>query len=341
MGCPCHDKCGTPKQGTDNSKQKLKQKVKINSTVNTNIKHEEKIKIEINQNSKNTDDNNSQINISYPDLDEKPIYQEPVLKPYKEDYILKVEKFMKENEIQDDFYEKNDEENDDKLYLELKRNEKKELEKIFSNLRINYERDNFQKEKLNLIFDKELVSSFIAQENSKQIIKKKIIKEIEKIESNKEKFEINHLTALVVGKEGIDKKSLIQYMLKLDSLEINNAEKKDFVVFESKKVPYLRLIKYRPIGYGENDSAEVITKETVNYIKEQNKANNYNNFVHCIWYCFKGAKLEDLEIEYLTQLKNAYREVEIPVILINLNNYEKDSKKNWKRQFRKKKIKKY
>ena len=355
MGCSCYYICQKEKKGASISKQQPKVN-KINSTMNNNnnIKPETNINYQLNQDNKNNDENkfsskndlqikeikSYDANISYPDLDEKPKYPDPILKPIKKrepkkDYILKVEKFMEENEIQDDFYEKNDEENDDKLYLELKRDEKKELKKIFDNLKKNYGKNIFQKEKLNLTLDKKLISSFIEIENSKQIIRKKIIKEIEIIENDKEKYKIDHLTTLVVGKGGIDKKSLIKYMLKLDSLEINNSEKKDFVVFESKKVPYLRLIKYRPIGYGDNDSAEVITKETVEYIKKQSKENTYNNFVHCIWYCCKGNRLEDLEIEYLKQLRMAYLEVQIPVILINLNNIEKESIEKWKKAIQK------
>ena len=355
MGCSCYYICQKEKKGASISKQQPKVN-KINSTMNNNnnIKPETNINYQLNQDNKNNDENkfsskndlqikeikSYDANISYPDLDEKPKYPDPILKPIKKrepkkDYILKVEKFMEENEIQDDFYEKNDEENDDKLYLELKRDEKKELKKIFDNLKKNYGKNIFQKEKLNLTLDKKLISSFIEIENSKQIIRKKIIKEIEIIENDKEKYKIDHLTTLVVGKGGIDKKSLIKYMLKLDSLEMNNSEKKDFVVFESKKVPYLRLIKYRPIGYGDNDSAEVITKETVEYIKKQSKENTYNNFVHCIWYCCKGNRLEDLEIEYLKQLRMAYLEVQIPVILINLNNIEKESIEKWKKAIQK------
>ena len=75
---------------------------------------------------------------------------------------------MEENEILDNFYEKNDEENDDKLYLELKRDEKKELKKIFDNLKKNYGKNIFQKEKLNLTLDKKLIYSLIEIENSKQ-----------------------------------------------------------------------------------------------------------------------------------------------------------------------------
>ena len=355
MGCSCYYICQKEKKGASISKQQPKVN-KINSTMNNNnnIKPETNINYQLNQDNKNNDENkfsskndlqikeikSYDANISYPDLDEKPKYPDPILKPIKKrepkkDYILKVEKFMEENEIQDDFYEKNDEENDDKLYLELKSDEKKELKKIFDNLKKNYGKNIFQKEKLNLTLDKKLISSFIEIENSKQIIRKKIIKEIEIIENDKEKYKIDHLTTLVVGKGGIDKKSLIKYMLKLDSLEMNNSEKKDFVVFESKKVPYLRLIKYRPIGYGDNDSAEVITKETVEYIKKQSKENTYNNFVHCIWYCCKGNRLEDLEIEYLKQLRMAYLEVQIPVILINLNNIEKESIEKWKKAIQK------
>ena len=289
-----------------------------------------------NQKEKNVDKNNFSLqnnsqseknddNIYYPEFsEEKPKYSYSIIYPVK----ITNKDYIPENENKE-------EENDDKIYIELKKYEKGELKKIFLNLKDNYEKNNLQKEKLNLTLDMNLVSSLIEQENTELIMKKKIIKEIEEIKNEKEKYKIDHLTALIVGKRKIDKKSLIKYMLKLDDSKINKVvekcAKKYFPLFESKKVPYLRLIKYRPIGYGENNSVEVIAKETVEYIKKQSQKKDYNNFVHCIWYCCKGAKLEDLEIEYLKQLKKAYIEVPIPVILINLNNFEKDSREKWEK----------
>ena len=61
--------------------------------------------------------------------------------------------------------------------------------------------------------------------------------------------------------------------------------------------------------------------KAVEYIKEQTKKTNYNDFIHCIWYIIKGQRAEDGEIKYLKELKKAYINVHIPLVIIYLNEY--------------------
>ena len=65
------------------------------------------------------------------------------------------------------------------------------------------------------------------------------------------------------------------------------------------------------------------TKETIDYISRQNKKGSYNDFVHCIWYCVIRNRMESLEDEYLLKLRNSYSNVNMPIILIYLNEYSK------------------
>ena len=132
-------------------------------------------------------------------------------------------------------------------------------------------------------------------------------------------------------KRNIGKNSLIKYMLKLDDSDLKKVPKKDFRAYQSDSIPYLRLIKYKGIGYGELNDVERIKKKTLEYIKEQTKKTNYNDFIHCIWYIIKGQRAEDGEIKYLKELKKAYINVHIPLVIIYLNEYGDGKIKKWKK----------
>ena len=126
-------------------------------------------------------------------------------------------------------------------------------------------------------------------------------------------------------------------MLELEDIQLNSekgGKKKDFQAFQSPKIPYLRLVKYKGIGLGEKNSVETVTNQTINYIKRQNQKGSYNDFVHCIWYCVTGTRMEDPEDEYLIKLRNAYPNVNMPIILIYLNEYSKKKFMIWKRELK-------
>lgn len=41
-----------------------------------------------------------------------------------------------------------------------------------------------------------------------------------------------------------------------------------------------------------------------------------NNFVHCFWYCITGARFEQAEIDLLKDLRNSYKDNNIPIIFV-------------------------
>ena len=250
-----------------------------------------------------------------------------------------VENFMKENKIQDEFSENENNDNTNKTYKELKKYEIEQLKKIFYENKDTFKENNLNQNNLILNFDTNLISNIIENENTTKVFKNKIIKEIEIIKSDEKKYGIDHLTILLVGKTKVGKKSLIKYMLKLGDSQLKKeagGTKRDFQAFQSSKIPYLRLVKYKGIGLGKDNDAEIVTKQTIDYIKRQNKKPSYNDFVHCIWYCVTGTRMEFLEEEYLKKLRNAYSSVNMPIILIYLDEYSKQKISDMEEKIKKK-----
>ena len=259
----------------------------------------------------------------------------PNFKPMDIEVFSDVDKFMKENKIQDDYNDKDEYEN--KTYKELKKYEKEKLKKIFMDNKENFEKSNLDKKNLIINVNSNLISNFINNENTKSAFKNLIIKEIEIIKSDEKKYKIDHLTILLVGKTKVGKKSLIKYMLKLDDSQLNSkrAEKKeDFKAFQNPKIPHLRLVKYKGIGLGKENDAENIKNQTIDYINKQMRKGGYNDFVHCIWYCISGTRMEPKEDEYLLKLRNVYSNVDMPIIIIYLNEYKQSKVKEMKEKIK-------
>ena len=251
-----------------------------------------------------------------------------------------LDSFIEKTQIQDSFFENNIYNNGP--YSELKKSEKKDLEEQFEKLSKIYEKDFLKKEKPKLEVDINLINNIITNEDSNNVYKNKIIKEINSIKEDKEnkKYKIEYLTILLCGRIKVGKTTLIQYMLKLDDDQIKNVnENEDFVEYSSKRISHLKLIEFKGIGYDEKDKPEAISKKAIDFIRERNKSNNYNDFIHCIWYCISGARLEDLEEDVLNKLKEVYKDSEIPIILVFTNTIDEDLAKEMKDYFLSKGIK--
>ena len=234
-----------------------------------------------------------------------------------------LDSFISKPEIIDSFFE-NKYYNDDAPYSELKKLEKNELIKQFDNLSKKYKKDFLNKEKPILNLDTNLIENIINNEDTKNVYKNKIIKEINDIKNDKENenYKIEYLTILIIGRKKVGKSTLIKYMLKLNNNEIENKNENksdDFVVYKSNRITHLRLIEFKGMGYDKNNNPEAISVKAKNFIKERNKSKNYNDFIHCIWYCISGTRLEDLEFDVLNILKKAYKDNEIPIILVYTN----------------------
>ena len=238
------------------------------------------------------------------------------------DYI-ELNNFMNEKNIQIYLSEKK-EENKDKAFQNLKEFEFKELQKIFNEKYNNYITD-FQKEKINIKLEQNLIDTILKNENSSNVYKQKIKDQILSIKSNDQSYQIKYLKILLVGRKGVGKTTLINYILNLKENKINHYSKDNFVIYENEEVPYLKLVKFRGIGLDKFSNPETIGNEALNYIRTEinkKKNGNYNDFFHCIWYCISNTRFEEPEKKVLIKLSEVYNDKTIPIIIVYTQNID-------------------
>ena len=161
--------------------------------------------------------------------------------------------------------------------------------------------------------ENELIRIISNEENTNRL-KEIIIEHIEKIKQNDDMFKIKNLSILIVGRKGVGKTLLIEYILG-NNCNREEASNENFQIFTNSQCPYLRLIEFKGIGLGKNNPEEIKNK-AIKYIKQQEDYNDYNNIIHCIWYCISDDRFEDSEITLLRKLKKVYNNNNIPIIVI-------------------------
>ena len=76
------------------------------------------------------------------------------------------------------------------------------------------------------------------------------------------------------------------------------------------------MVDTRGIELSVNYGPSEVNKQCKLFISNQLKTNDINNFVHCIWYCITGNRLEECEITLLNSLRNSYQNNKIPLIMV-------------------------
>jgi plasmid rolling circle replication initiator protein Rep len=92
------------------------------------------------------------------------------------------------------------------------------------------------------------------------------------------------------------------------------------------KVPYLKLVEFKGIGFDINCDPKRVEEDAFNYIQNEIKNNNkngdYNDFFHCIWYCISGTRFEESEKSVLLKLSQVYNDKTIPIIIVYTQNID-------------------
>ena len=194
----------------------------------------------------------------------------------------------------------------EKYYISQKREFQRQMTQYLQNQNINF---------VNL-----LTKQIIDNEGGRKILTGKIKNEIENIKMNKEVINIEYLTILLLGITGTGKSCLINNLLfngkevaKENRMDIGTKEIKPY---QSKTVPYLRLVDSRGIELEKAHNINAIGIMANEFINEQFGTKNINNFVHCIWYCISSDRFQKLERSFVNNLIKTLKISKIPVIIV-------------------------
>ena len=178
----------------------------------------------------------------------------------------------------------------------------------------------------NLNFVNLLTSQIITNENGTKLMKQKIKSEIENVENKEDaQFKISNLTVLILGQSGTGKSTLVNNIL-FDGKEVAKENAVDigttaFIApYKNPKVPYLQLVDSRGIQLDNAWSINNIGDTVSNFIREKLAQTNFNDFVHCIWYCVKNQHFVDIEKNLLEDINKITTQEDgtkkIPVIIV-------------------------
>ena len=186
-------------------------------------------------------------------------------------------------------------------------------------------------------FCKEDISKFDANKINKLIID--LVKE-EKIvdytlhqlnlimEEIKDKIkDVEHLNIILVGPSGVGKSTLINAILELKTQTLTgfgNPQTQNIEFHTSDKIPFLRLADSKGIEKNESSGVDAVYNSIKDFIKLQIETRDPDKYIHCIWYCWTGTRLEDTEVQILKKLSEQYTLETLPIIIVYTNAIDPD-----------------
>ena len=169
-------------------------------------------------------------------------------------------------------------------------------------------------------FDQKKIKIFINNFLKNEKIPKFILNYlIELIDLNKPETKVEHLNILLVGPSGVGKSTLVSSILDVEVKagfgcpQTNNIES-----FESENIPFLRLFDSRGIEksiHGVKETFDSIK----NFIQKQIENKDSDKYIHIIWYCWTGTRLEGSELDFLKKLSEQYKLDTLPIIIVYTN----------------------
>ena len=222
-----------------------------------------------------------------------------------EDLEKKLLNFIYEPIKYDKFYDAKDA---DEIFNLQKQYEKDELNKYFEinnniikdqiNNAINSLENDYSYNNDNII--NKLVLDLIGLENGKNKLIERFKKNhLKKNNKNNTIGNFNQIKIIVCGKPSTGKTTLINCLYNPNNISNSYFKFEEIILFNN-----------FPINI-DNEKFKII-----NYINEQKKTNNINNYVNCIWYCFNNGTLYNEEISLINSINNLYNKT-IPIILIH------------------------
>ena len=203
----------------------------------------------------------------------------------------------------------------EKFKTELKEYFKSQVKMLKDNINENFFKIDF--------FDEIKINQLIEDVEKEENFEEKSFKELENIaiENSKKNQLVKHLNIVLTGATGVGKTSLINTILKYSKDEClktaigRPCTMEEPKYYESYKIPLLRLADTRGIEKA-NYKMEDFNKSIDKFIKGKLEEGNPDYFVHCIWYCITGTRLEQIEIDTLIELSRIYKSNSIPIIIV-------------------------
>ena len=331
-----------------------KEKEQIEEKYKNEIKEYNKYIEELNDKNKEIiDSQKNQIANLLEELKKNKVQEQENIKKFME------EQSKREKKLQEDFLKqmenlenkiKKEKDEERAKQLEEEKKKLKEIEDKKSKLRNEFERKSkdFMIEKINYIGEelqkientfcydeinnylksniKNLVTDILQSIRIGNFIEKNLIFYFETLKGNNT-LNIEHLNIILVGPSGAGKSTLINEILKLDPpLETGFGKPITMKSEEcvSNNVKYLRLIDSRGIEKDQKYGLDTVFKDVEDIIRQKIKDNNPDKYIHCIWYCWKGNRLEESEINVLKELNKIYYE-KLPIIIVYTNATDKNA----------------
>ena len=142
---------------------------------------------------------------------------------------------------------------------------------------------------------------------------------------------IQHLNIILVGPSGVGKSTLINAILKTNAkVNFGRPETTENIYYESEEIPFLRLADSRGIEKSNIHGVAGIFESIKGFINDQIESNNPDKFIHCIWYCWTGTRLEENEIMLFKELSKQYSLDTIPIIIVYTNAIDEEQTKKAK-----------
>lgn len=126
------------------------------------------------------------------------------------------------------------------------------------------------------------------------------------------------LNIIVAGKTGVGKSTLLNSVFRQKMVEtgIGRPVTQHMRKISKEGFP-LSIYDTKGFELGKNAQQEV-KKEIISTIKESQRTNDINQYIHCIWYCISTTshRIEPEEIEWIRDFSNENRETQVPIIIV-------------------------